>query len=105
MEALDFDWSDIETFVTNWFNDGDRRRGGLVRALSHQRGLRYLPEEDLLDRIARFLPTIDLLPADILCTPTASASTHPVEERGCRGGIEREAALAPAPAQGGPACR
>ncbi|WP_416972325.1 NACHT domain-containing protein [Streptomyces sp. 4F14] len=139
LEALDFEWPQIETFVANWFGTADRRRAGLVRALSangrlqtlaanplllsliaivyerdlelperraalyqrcvevllrewdahreisrysrfttdrkqdllkelarhyHQRGLRYFPEDDLLDRIARFLPTIDLDPAD-----------------------------------------
>ncbi|MGW2959217.1 NACHT domain-containing protein [Streptomyces sp. NPDC001220] len=139
LEALDFEWPQIETFVSNWFGPDDRRRGGLVRALSangrlqalaanplllsliaivyerdlelperraalyqrcvevllrewdahrkisrysrfttdrkqdllkeiarhyHQRGLRYFPEDDLLDQIARFLPTIDLAPDD-----------------------------------------
>ncbi|GAQ55119.1 NACHT domain-containing protein [Streptomyces acidiscabies] len=139
LEALDFEWPQIETFVANWFGTTDRRRAGLVRALSangrlqtlaanplllsliaivyerdlelperraalyqrcvevllrewdahreitrysrfttdrkqdllkelarhyHQRGLRYFPEDDLLDRIGRFLPTIDLDPAD-----------------------------------------
>ncbi|MCX5008715.1 NACHT domain-containing protein [Streptomyces sp. NBC_00638] len=139
LEALDFEWPQIETFVANWFGAGDRRRAGLVRALSangrlqtlaanplllsliaivyerdlelperraalyqrcvevllrewdahrkisrysrfttdrkqdllkeiarhyHQRGLRYFPEDDLLDQIARFLPTIDLAPED-----------------------------------------
>lgn len=135
LEALDFEWPQIETFVANWFGDRDRRRGGLVRALTanarlqtlaanplllsliaivyerdlelperraalyrrcvevllrewdahrkiarysrfttdrkqdllkqlawhyHQRGQRYFPEEDLLELIADFLPTIDL---------------------------------------------
>ncbi|MEW1826276.1 NACHT domain-containing protein [Streptomyces sp. NPDC088196] len=135
LEALDFEWPQIETFVANWFGDRDRRRGGLVRALAgnarlqtlaanplllsliaivyerdlelperraalyrrcvevllrewdahrkiarysrfttdrkqdllkqlawhyHQRGQRYFPEDDLLDLIADFLPTIDL---------------------------------------------
>uniref|UniRef100_UPI000A5B8F8F SCO5717 family growth-regulating ATPase n=1 Tax=Streptomyces niveiscabiei TaxID=164115 RepID=UPI000A5B8F8F len=139
LEALDFEWPQIETFVANWFGTTDRRRAGLVRALSangrlqtlaanplllsliaivyerdlelperraalyqrcvevllrewdahreitrysrfttdrkqdllkelarhyHQRGLRYFPEDDLLDQIDRFLPTIDLDPAD-----------------------------------------
>ncbi|QNP70719.1 NACHT domain-containing protein [Streptomyces roseirectus] len=139
LEALDFEWPQIETFVANWFGAADRRRAGLVRALSangrlqtlaanplllsliaivyerdlelperraalyqrcvevllrewdahreitrysrfttdrkqdllkelarhyHQRGLRYFPEDDLLEQIARFLPTIDLDPAD-----------------------------------------
>ncbi|MGC5567090.1 NACHT domain-containing protein [Streptomyces sp. FR-108] len=139
LEALDFEWPQIETFVANWFGPGDRRRAGLVQALSangrlqtlaanplllsliaivyerdlelperraalyqrcvevllrewdahrkitrysrfttdrkqdllkeiarhyHQRGLRYFPEDDLLDQIARFLPTIDLAPED-----------------------------------------
>ncbi|MFK4101397.1 NACHT domain-containing protein [Streptomyces sp. NPDC019531] len=139
LEALDFEWPQIETFVANWFGTADRRRAGLVRALSangrlqtlaanplllsliaivyerdlelperraalyqrcvevllrewdahrkitrysrfttdrkqdllkeiarhyHQRGLRYFPEDDLLDQIARFLPTIDLAPQD-----------------------------------------
>ncbi|MFJ8785360.1 NACHT domain-containing protein [Streptomyces sp. NPDC102476] len=139
LEALDFEWPQIETFVANWFGAADRRRAGLVRALSangrlqtlaanplllsliaivyerdlelperraalyqrcvevllrewdahrkisrysrfttdrkqdllkeiachyHQRGLRYFPEDDLLDQIARFLPTIDLAPED-----------------------------------------
>lgn len=139
LEALDFEWPQIETFVANWFGPGDRRRTGLIRALSvngrlqtlaanplllsliaivyerdlelperraalyqrcvevllrewdahrkisrysrfttdrkqdllkeiarhyHQRGLRYFPEDDLLDQIARFLPTIDLAPED-----------------------------------------
>ncbi|MDX3384617.1 NACHT domain-containing protein [Streptomyces niveiscabiei] len=139
LEALDFEWPQIETFVANWFGTTDRRRAGLVRALSangrlqtlaanplllsliaivyerdlelperraalyqrcvevllrewdahreitrysrfttdrkqdllkelarhyHQRGLRYFPEDDLLDQIGRFLPTIDLAPAD-----------------------------------------
>lgn len=139
LEALDFEWPQIETFVSNWFGAADRRRAGLVRALSangrlqtlaanplllsliaivyerdlelperraalyqrcvevllrewdahrkisrysrfttdrkqdllkeiachyHQRGLRYFPEDDLLDQIARFLPTIDLAPED-----------------------------------------
>ncbi|HEY8987270.1 MAG TPA: NACHT domain-containing protein, partial [Streptomyces sp.] len=139
LEALDFEWPQIETFVANWFGTADRRRAGLVRALSangrlqtlaanplllsliaivyerdlelperraalyqrcvevllrewdahreitrysrfttdrkqdllkelarhyHQRGLRYFPEDDLLEQIARFLPTIDLDPAD-----------------------------------------
>ncbi|MEU6348968.1 NACHT domain-containing protein [Streptomyces sp. NPDC047072] len=139
LEALDFEWPQIETFVANWFGPGDRRRAGLVRALSangrlqtlaanplllsliaivyerdlelperraalyqrcvevllrewdahrkisrysrfttdrkqdllkeiarhyHRRGLRYFPEDDLLDQIARFLPTIDLAPED-----------------------------------------
>ncbi|MFD4508485.1 NACHT domain-containing protein [Streptomyces sp. NPDC058457] len=139
LEALDFEWPQIETFVSNWFGPDDRRRAGLVRALSangrlqtlaanplllsliaivyerdlelperraalyqrcvevllrewdahrkisrysrfttdrkqdllkeiarhyHQRGLRYFPEDDLLDQIARFLPTIDLAPED-----------------------------------------
>ncbi|MFG2882282.1 NACHT domain-containing protein [Streptomyces sp. NPDC048297] len=135
LEALDFEWPQIETFIANWFGDRDRRRGGLVRALSgnarlqtlaanplllslvaivyeqdlelperraalyrrcvevllrewdahrnisrysrfttdrkqdllkqiawqyHQRGQRYFREEELLDLIADFLPTIDL---------------------------------------------
>ncbi|MFF7071324.1 NACHT domain-containing protein [Streptomyces pseudovenezuelae] len=139
LEALDFEWPQIETFVSNWFGTADRRRAGLVRALSgngrlqtlaanplllsliaivyerdlelperraalyqrcvevllrewdahrkitrysrfttdrkqdllkeiarhyHRRGLRYFPEDDLLDQIARFLPTIDLAPED-----------------------------------------
>ncbi|MET7286114.1 NACHT domain-containing protein [Streptomyces sp. NPDC005573] len=135
LEALDFEWPQIEIFIANWFGDRDHRRGGLVRALSgnarlrtlaanplllsliaivyerdlelperrtalyrrcvevllrewdahrkisrysrfttdrkqdllkqiawqyHQRGLRYFREEELLDLIADFLPTIDL---------------------------------------------
>ncbi|MGW1491748.1 NACHT domain-containing protein [Streptomyces sp. NPDC002402] len=135
LEALDFEWPQIETFIANWFGDSDHRSGALVRALSvnarlqtlatnplllsliaivyerdlelperraalyrrcvevllrewdahrkitrysrfttdrkqdllkqiarhyHQRGQRYFPEEDLLDLIAGFLPTIDL---------------------------------------------
>ncbi|MEW1778078.1 NACHT domain-containing protein [Streptomyces sp. NPDC086777] len=139
LEALDFEWPQIETFIANWFGDRDRRRGGLVRALAgnarlqtlatnplllsliaivyerdlelperraalyrrcvevllrewdahrkisrysrfttdrkqdllkelachyHERGMRYFPEEDLLDRIAAFLPTIDLPATD-----------------------------------------
>ncbi|MGW1529279.1 NACHT domain-containing protein [Streptomyces sp. NPDC001588] len=135
LEALDFEWSQIETFIANWFGDGDHRAGALIRALSanarlqtlatnplllsliaivyerdlelperraalyrrcvevllrewdarrniarysrfttdrkqdllkqiarhyHQRGQRYFPEDDLLDLIADFLPTIDL---------------------------------------------
>ncbi|MFF7124216.1 NACHT domain-containing protein [Streptomyces sp. NPDC008240] len=135
LEALDFEWPQIEAFITNWFGDSDHRSGALVRALSanarlqtlatnplllsliaivyerdlelperraalyrrcievllrewdahrkitrysrfttdrkqdllkqiarhyHQRGQRYFPEDDLLDLIAEFLPTIDL---------------------------------------------
>ncbi|MGQ4389322.1 NACHT domain-containing protein [Streptomyces sp. SAS_270] len=141
LEALDFEWPQIEKFIANWFGEQNRRRGGLVRALSgnarlrtlaanplllsliaivyerdlelperraalyqrcvevllrewdahrkitrysrfttdrkrdllkeiawqyHQRGLRYIPEDDLLDSIARFLPTIDLSSTDSL---------------------------------------
>ncbi len=135
LEALDFEWPQIETFVANWFGDDDRRSDSLVRALSanarlqtlatnplllsliaivyerdlelperraalyrrcvevllrewdahrniarysrfttdrkqdllkqiarhyHERGQRYFPEDDLLDLIADYLPTIDL---------------------------------------------
>lgn len=135
LEALDFEWPQIETFIANWFGERDRRTGALVRALSanarlqtlatnplllsliaivyerdlelperraalyrrcvevllrewdahrkiarysrfttdrkqdllkqiarhyHRRGQRYFPEDDLLELIADFLPTIDL---------------------------------------------
>lgn len=135
LEALDFEWPQIETFIANWFGERDPRRGALVRALStnarlqtlaanplllsliaivyerdlelperraalyrrcvevllrewdahrkitrfsrfttdrkqdllkqlawhyHQRGRRYFREDDLLELIADFLPTIDL---------------------------------------------
>ncbi|MEV7883364.1 NACHT domain-containing protein [Streptomyces sp. NPDC002817] len=48
LEALDFEWPQIETFVANWFGERDRRRGGLLRALSANARLQTLATNPLL---------------------------------------------------------
>ncbi|MFF3329380.1 NACHT domain-containing protein [Streptomyces sp. NPDC002888] len=48
LEALDFEWPQIETFIANWFGDRDRRRRGLVRALSANARLQTLATNPLL---------------------------------------------------------
>ena len=48
MEALDFEWPQIEMFIANWFDERDRRRSGLVRALSANSRLRTLAANPLL---------------------------------------------------------
>ncbi|MDF3146785.1 MULTISPECIES: NACHT domain-containing protein [unclassified Streptomyces] len=48
LEALDFEWAQIETFIANWFGERDRRRSGLVRALSGNGRLQTLAANPLL---------------------------------------------------------
>ncbi|MET8977737.1 NACHT domain-containing protein [Streptomyces sp. NPDC004539] len=48
LEALDFEWPQIEAFVANWFGATDRRRVGLVRALSANGRLQTLAANPLL---------------------------------------------------------
>lgn len=48
LEALDFEWPQIETFIANWFGDDDKRSRGLVRALSGNTRLQLLAANPLL---------------------------------------------------------
>ncbi|PAZ17867.1 hypothetical protein CLM62_00150 [Streptomyces sp. SA15] len=48
LEALDFEWPQIETFIANWFGERDHRRDGLVRALSANARLQTLAANPLL---------------------------------------------------------
>ncbi|MGI5377564.1 NACHT domain-containing protein [Streptomyces sp. CA-251387] len=48
LEALDFEWPQIETFIANWFGEGDRHRSGLLRALSANARLQTLAANPLL---------------------------------------------------------
>lgn len=48
LEALDFEWPQIETFIANWFGERDPRRGALVRALSTNARLQTLAANPLL---------------------------------------------------------
>jgi NACHT domain-containing protein len=48
LEALDFEWPQIETFIANWFGERDRRNSGLVRALTRNVRLQTLAANPLL---------------------------------------------------------
>lgn len=48
LEALDFEWPQIETFIANWFGDDDKRSRGLGRALSGNTRLQLLAANPLL---------------------------------------------------------
>ncbi|MCZ4096357.1 NACHT domain-containing protein [Streptomyces sp. H39-C1] len=48
MEALDFEWAQIKTFIANWFGPKDVRSDGLVQALSGNSRLQTLAANPLL---------------------------------------------------------
>ncbi|MFI9105911.1 NACHT domain-containing protein [Streptomyces fildesensis] len=48
MEALDFEWAQIKTFIANWFGPKDTRSDGLVQALSGNSRLQTLAANPLL---------------------------------------------------------